>query len=496
MKKFPIIYFLLIAAVSFTSCKKFLDLPPKNQRAVESLDDVKSVLAGYLDGVGTKNVRPITGAFPLFTAAQIMMFESYSDNIDFKTGMPLFVNSMNTTNKEIFYANNLLWNEYNAPKDIWTKYYETIGFLNALIETTERLQSADVADKDRVLGEMLVHRAFYFFKLNQYFAPYKEADMGIPVYLKTGDQVVGIKMNRKKQSEVYKVITDDLTRALTLAGKSAPKKGFNIFYNERYIQNLLAQIYWFKAESGAKEATDYENAQKYSLAAVTGVEENMPKTTADLNAKARGLLNGYPAFYQTGSGYGEISGLYGSTWDYLGYYPQKVPIADDFLKLFSDNDIRKATYFKDNTISSTWPDGQANGPKYAHYSLFQPEVAYLILAESYYRLNKTAEAVATLNTFKSYRNAGTATGLSGDPLLKEIINERRKEFFTDTDKRWLDLKRYGTTTLNRSLRFFDKDYTIEVKPNAYQYALPIPILELQQNPDLIQNAGWVPMVFN
>lgn len=495
MKKFLIIYLLLIAA-SFTSCKKFLDLPPKNQRAVESLEDVKSALVGYLDGVSTRNMQPMIGPFPVFMPGQILMFESYSDNIDFKAGLPLFVNTMNLHVKEIFYANNLLFNEYNAPKEIWTKYYETIGFLNALIETTERLNPADVADKDRVLGEMLVHRAFYFFKLNQYFAPYKEADMGIPVYLLSGDQVVGIKMGRKKQSEVYKVILDDLTKALTLVGKSAPKKGFNVFYNERYIQNLLAQVYWFKAESGANEASDYEKAKNHSLAAVAGVEAYMPKSINDLNAKAQGLLTDYPAFYQQGTIYGEMAGLYGSTWDYLGYYPQKVPVMDDFYQLFSNDDIRRSVYFEGKTISPTWPDGKAFGAKNAHYNFFQPENAFLILAESYYRLNQQGEAISTLNKFKSFRNAGTADGLAGEQLLQEIINERRKEFFTDTDKRWLDLKRYGSKTISRDLRFFDKDFKIEVKPNGFQYALPIPIVELQQNPNLTQNPGWVPLIFN
>ncbi len=495
MKKFSIIY-LLLFATAFTSCKKFLDLPPKNERAVESLEDVKSALSGYLDGVATKNMRPMIGPFPLFLPNQVLMFESYSDNIDFKNGLSIFLHPMNNTNKEIFYANNLLWNEYNAPKDIWSKYYETIGFLNALIETTERLKGENPEDKDRVLGEMLVHRAFYFFKLNQYFAPYKEADMGIPVYLLTGDQVVGIKMSRKKQSEVYKVITDDLLKALTMVGKSAPKSGFNIFYKQRYIQNLLAQVYWFKAESGAKEVSDYEEAKKYSLAAVAGVEAYMPRTTADINAKAQGLLTDYPAFYQKGNGYGEISGMFGSTWDYLGYYPQKVPVTDEFYQLFSTDDIRKAAYFNGQAISSTWPDGRANGAKNVQFNIFLPENAYLILAESYLRLNQPGEAVNTLNKFKSFRNAGTATGLAGDQLLQEIINERRKEFFTDTDKRWLDLKRYGIKTINRDLRFFDKDYKIEVKPNDYHYALPIPIEELQQNSNLTQNAGWVPMVFN
>lgn len=495
MKKISILYLLLTVAV-FTSCKKFLDLPPKNERAVESLTDVKSALAGYLDGVATTNIRPMIGPYPLVLPNQALMFESYSDNIDFEGGFSVFVHPMNNTNKEIFYANNLLWNEYNAPKDIWTKYYTTIGFLNALIETTERLKGEDPGEKDRVLGEMLVHRAFYFFKLNQYFAPYKEADLGIPVYLLTGDQVVGIKMSRKKQSEVYKAITDDLTKALELTGKSTPKKGFNVFYNERYIQNLLSQVYWFKAESGAKEASDYEEAKKYSMAAVQGVEAYMPKTTADLNAKAQGLLTDYPAFYQKGNGYGEISGMYGSTWDYLGYYPQKVPVTDEFYQLFSTDDIRKEAYFDGQNVRSSWPDGRANGSKNLQLTFFKPENAFLILAESYYRLNNPGEAINTLNKFKSYRNAGTANGLSGEQLLQEIINERRKEFFTDTDKRWLDLKRYGSKTISRNFRFFDKDYSIEVKPNDFHYALPIPIEELQQNPNIIQNPGWVPMVFN
>lgn len=495
MKKFPIII-LLVAAGLFTGCKKYLDLPPKNERAVESLDGVKSVLAGYLDGVATPNKTPMVGAYPIFTAGQIMMFESYSDNIDFKAAMPSYVNPMNFHKQEIFYANNLMYNEYNVPGEIWTKYFETIGFLNALIETTEGLNSADKADQNRVLGEMLVHRAFYFFKLEQYFAPYKDATLGIPVYLKTGGQVVGINMSRKKQSEVYKVILDDLSRALTLISTAAPKKGFNVFYNERYIQNLLAQVYWFKAESGAKEQTDYTEAEKYSLAAIDGVDLYMPKSVADLNAKAQGVLTDYPAFYQSGSEYAGVAGIYGSTWDYIGYYPQNVPVSKDLLQLYADGDIRKGAFFNGDAINPSWPDGASNGPKYAHYSYFQPEDAYLILAECYYRLNKPGEAINTLNTFKSFNKAGTANGLSGEQILQEIINERRKEFFTDTDKRWIDLKRYGTRTISRSLTFFGKNYKAEVKPDDYHFALPIPISELQQNPNIEQNPGWVPIVFN
>lgn len=497
MKRITFIY--IIALVLFSSgCKKFLDLPPKNQRAVETLEDVKSSLAGYLDGVKTKYMRPIVGAYPIYTARQIMMFESFSDNIDFKANISKFINSKNMHAKEEFYANMLLWNPYglyDVPTEIWNKYYEAVGFLNALIDKTKTLKTANADELNRVLGEMLVHRSFYLFKLLQYFAPYDKMDLGIPVYLHSGDQVVGVSMPRKPQNEVYKIIIDDLKESLKLIQQSPARKSFNVFYNDRYINNLLAQVYWFKAESAAKEVTDYKDAKSYSQEAIMDVAGTIPNTTAEINLTARGTNLDYPAFYQTGNGYAEVSPIYGSTWDYLGYQPAGITLPTDLLNLFSANDIRTAAYFTGNAISSSWPDGAAYGARYAHFYMFQPEEAYLILAEAQFRLNEIGGAVATLNQFKSFRNAGNADGLSGDQLLQEIVNERRKEFFSSSDKRWLDLKRYGMKTLNRSLRFFNKDYSVIVAPNDFHYALPIPLTELQNNPLIIQNEGWVPIVF-
>ena len=497
MKKIVLIY-ILAASTLFLGCKKYLDLPPKNQRAVETIQDVKSVLGGYLDAMKTKFVRPIIGPYPVFSARQVMMFESFSDNLDFEGNMSKFVNAQNLHMKEEFYANFLLWNpfdKYDVPGEIWRDYYTTIGFLNALIDQMNNVKDGTQDEKDRVAGEMKVHRAFYFFKLLQYFAPYEKAELGIPVYLHSGEKVVGVSMPRKPQQEVYKMIIDDLKIALSLVERSAPRAGFNVFYNKRYISNLLAQVYWFKAESAAKETTDYPESKKFSKDAIENSAPLIPQTSADLNLAAKGSLVQYPAFYQSGSGYAELSPIYGSTWDYIGYQPAGVTVSTEFYNLFSSNDIRKTTYFTGNAINSSWPDGAPYGPKYVHFYLFQPEEAYLILAESQFRLGETGDCIKTLNEFKSLRNAGNVDGLSGAQLLQEIINERRKEFFTNSDKRWLDLKRYGMNTINRSLSFFGKNYTVSVKPNDFHYALPIPLAELQQNPQLIQNEGWVPIIF-
>ena len=141
MKKIVLIY-ILAASTLFLGCKKYLDLPPKNQRAVETIQDVKSVLGGYLDAMKTKFVRPIIGPYPVFSARQVMMFESFSDNLDFEGNMSKFVNAQNLHMKEEFYANFLLWNpfdKYDVPGEIWRDYYTTIGFLNALIDQMNNL---------------------------------------------------------------------------------------------------------------------------------------------------------------------------------------------------------------------------------------------------------------------------------------------------------------------------------------------------------------------
>lgn len=497
MKKIKLI-FLLVTATMFLNCKKYLDLPPRNKRAVETLQDVKSVLAGYLDAMRTKYTSPIIGSFPVMTGRQVMMFEAFSDNIDFEGNLQKFVNPMNINQTEDFYANFLLWNpfgKFDVPGEIWQNYYSTIGFLNALIDQMKDIKDGTSDEQDRILGEMKVHRAFYFFKLLEYFAPYENADLGIPVYLHSGEKVLGVPMPRRPQIEVYKVIIDDLKTALSLVQQSAPRASFNIFYNERYINNLIAQVYWWKAESAAKETSDYKDAKQFSLAAIKNVAPLLPKTTADINMTARGMNIQYPAFYQSGNMYGEIAPIYGSTLDYVGFQPAGITVSPNLYNLFTTNDIRKAAYFNGNAISSSWPEGAPFGPKNVHIYLFQPEEAYLILAEAQYRLNETNDCIQTLNEFKNLRNSGTADGLNGDPLLQEIINERRREFFTNSDKRWLDLKRYGRITISRSLSFFGKNYSISVKPKDFHYALPIPLTELQQNNQMIQNDGWVPIIF-
>lgn len=494
MKKI-ITYILLLCTLLVGGCKDFLDLPPKNQRAVTTLKDLKSVLAGYLDAFARSNTAPIIGAAPIITEAQNMLFEAYADNFDFEGNMDQYINKQNIHANEKFYANKLLLNDMETVDLIWKNYYETIGFLNALIDQCDDLEDADPEELKRVKGEMLVHRAFYILKLQQYFAPLDQEDMGIPLYLHTGKEVMGIEMKRRKSAEVYEILTKDLKEALEYSVTVGPNPGYSRFFNTRFIQNLIAQVYWFKAESSAKGADDYNEVVKYATAAIEGVDAYIPRTVLAFQNVQRNLDTEYPAFYMQSITYGTVAPMYGSTFDYIGYAPSNLKTEPTFLQLFDSNDIRKAAYFNGTVMSGAWPDGFANGQKYVRIHLFTPEEAYLILAEGYFRLGQTDQALATLNKFKGFRGAAAKPSLTGENILTEIINERRKEFFCDTDKRWIDLKRYKIGDIERNLSFFNKSYTVKVKAGDYHYALPIPLVELQENPHIVPNPGWNPIVF-
>ncbi|WP_295128808.1 RagB/SusD family nutrient uptake outer membrane protein [uncultured Chitinophaga sp.] len=508
-----IAYILLSSLLMISQgCKDFLDLPPKNKRTVTTITDVKSLLGSYLRGVAELRVKPLYGSvLCIAPPAGNVLFESYSDNIDFETALTQTYLQPNNYHlkSELSYADLLLWNNFTTPQTLWTQHYEIIGFLNSLIDQLEEIEDGTEQQRDQMRGEMLAHRAYYVFKLLQYFAPYNKAEQGIPVYLHTGQSTMGIKMSRKTHAEVYKIILDDLNAALELNAKSAPLQGFNVFYNSRYLNHLLAQVYWFKAESPAKEADDYAKVKTHAAAAAEGTAAAIPTTTTTMINAYAGKDPNYPAICGENNSQGAVSAIYGSCYQYLSpgaYGPENIPLAADFAALFTPGDIRIAAIFNNDvtraggkvgvagkTLNWGWPsDGTATGSlKRGNAAIFKPEEAYLLLAEAQFRLNETGDAITTLNAFKALRNAGTANGLTGDALLQEIINERRKEFFGDNDKRWLDLKRYRNKTITRKLIFFNKTYDLTVAPDAYNYALPIPLTEVQENPALVPNDGWI-----
>lgn len=488
--KYKIFIALFLFSFTLGSCKKYLEVKPQNQRALSNVNDVKVVLAGYLKvlkpGESTTYHNTI-GNVMFFTPSYWSLFEFYSDNIDFNQDYTKYITAGGPIGGKDE-AKLILMNNFSIPTSIWVQHYKSIGFLNVLLDALEKAKGDEVVKK-QLRDEMLVCRALYYYKLLQYFSPYKEDQNGIPIYTGVEGPFAGLAIPRSTQKEVFDFITDQLTEALT--SDVAPDADYNILYNKTYINNFLAQVYWYKAESGAKEATDYSNAKKYAEAALSGI--TIPNNYQDYINSLNGEYSNYPV-YQRWGGYSVFSeNTYGLPWGSTSFTPHGSP---DLLSLFSTDDYRFRAYFaSDSTITrplNSWPKDFTTA-----YNLFKPEEAYLIDIEATFKNpsgGSESDARILLNNFRRWR--GLTSDFTGSDLNQEIINERRREFCFQTDMRWIDMKRYGLGNSRNSLQIFGKSYNVDVEPNGYQYALPIPVdEELKLNAAMTPNPSWNDILF-
>lgn len=487
--KNKLLYISLLMTLLAASCKKYLEVAPKNQRALESVSDVKAALAGYLEILKpgeAPTFHQSLGDVMYFTPGYWSYFEFSSDNIDWQRDYATYINGNPYTDKDE--AKLILKNDFTRPTTLWVQHYKCIGFLNVLLDALGKA-SGDSIQKAQLRDEMLVCRSIYYFKLLEYFAPYKDASMGVPLYTGVQGPFAGLAIPRSSQKAVFDFILKDLSEALN--SSADPDPNYNILYNKTYVNNELAQVYWYKAASGAAEATDYTNARKFASASLQGI--TLPASKNDYVNSLNGAFQGYPALQRWG-GYGGFNeGTYGQPYGSTPYMPHCSP---DLLAIFSPDDYRYQLLIQsDSTILrpvSQWPEDFT-----CAYTLFRPEEAYMIDIEATLKDpagGSDADARALLNAFRRMR--GVNSDFTGADLGQEIINERRREFCFNTDMRWIDMKRYGIGSSLTNLQIFGKTYDVVLAPNGYQYALPIPVdEELKLNPAMTPNPGWSQIIF-
>ena len=58
------------------------------------------------------------------------------------------------------------------------------------------------------------------------------------------------------------------------------------------------------------------------------------------------------------------------------------------------------------------------------------------------------------------------------------------------------MKRFGIGTIRDNLVIYGNTYTVNVDPNGYQFALPVPVdEELKINPLMTPNPSWTEIIF-
>lgn len=233
---------LLICIVgSFFSCKDFLNLTPKNQVVVYTMEDVKQTMSSYL--------------FAMASDGQAIYFNgeaiTFPFDSDISASFAMYGNDVNMTEwfyygiggrYEDLYRENIEWNGLILAERLWKRFYLSIGYMNEIFHNLENAPDKNENNDDyiRIMAEAKIFRAYYIFKLTQYFSPYKNNQLGIPLNL-SSDVVTG--SGRWKQTDVYKFILDELHEVETY--EVLPTK-WDVMYNQDVLHSLLAEVYWYK----------------------------------------------------------------------------------------------------------------------------------------------------------------------------------------------------------------------------------------------------------
>lgn len=498
MKK--IFIFILLSTLALGGCKDFLDMPPKNTKVIYTMADVREEMGaflysftssgdwnGYVSSART-TFNGITIQYP-FHRSNTIFSALYTNDIDLRYFIDLDY-SGNYDGKVYgsFYDEQKEWKGYKYAEDVWNGVFNCVGYLNEVMKDLNKVPDNNQTDYEQISGEARVLRAYLLLRLNQLFAPFNDNNLGIPFNL---DAEVVAGGSRKKQTDVYSTLIGEILDVMNY--QTPPHKTWNLFYNKRMMNAMLAQVYMFKAESAAGEQGDWQKAEEYARIARAGarVENTVEEQIELTNIPASPVLDRNHPFTLFRLGYYWSNSSSYAPWGFYNWKVAQRP-TEELYGMYDADDIRVPAYFKDQdgvpALYKLYNDAYTSSCNTTH-TLFRISDLLLIEAEALARQGKDG-ALELLNEFKSSKIPGY-TGYTGNDVIGEILRERRKEFILEEQSNWLDMKRTGMKVTRQALdRETGEIETYTLEADDYRYALPIPeSSELRFN-NIPQNPGW------
>lgn len=484
----------LIGIFLTISCNNFLTVKPRDIRVMQNVEDYRDLMGSYmrlLTNITNTNQQYVFGEaylYPLFDVAFKLGLNSGETAVS-------KIQASYYDKKEGAYTENgkqlMTW--LNPNEEVWNRYYGFLGPINLILSEIDGAQGDNEDLRHIVKGEALVWRAYSYFKLLQYYAPYNENRYGIPIYLKPYEDVGTAMPPRLSQKEVYQQILNDCEAALDLLGQT-PSNSWNFAWKTDFINAMMSAVYFYKAGSGARESGDWELAASYAEKAMKGrVLTNDPFVLKEL------FNGGQVKEYNCDESYIRIvDRTRGYLLKYRPAYSSGVlqvePVSSKYKTKYRDDDIRKSVYF---TTSS----GEFLADKYSLNNVtcdgggvlmpFRLAEMYLIRAEALVMTGQLGPAKNLLMDFRAERYLSSIdTPVEREKLLQEIRMERELEFFQENDFRWLDMKRLGI----RVERVINGESQI-LESDDFRYAFPIPREELKLNRNMVQNPGWEKIIY-
>ena len=480
---------LVVLLLLQTSCKKLVEVPaPTSSLTSDNVYKNDNTAASVFTGIYTE------------ISSSPLLYGSSINSVSIVAGLSadelvLFGGAANSNvNLGQYYINKISpGNTVSPGLAIWTSIYRDLYTVNLALERLEASSALTPAIRQQLIGEGKFLRAFFYFYLVNLYGD-------LPLVL-SSDYRINQNLKRTNQDSVYGQIINDLKEAKNLlidrfVSADAKTPSIERLRPTRWAANaLLARAYlykkdWLHAEQEA--STVINNSGLFGLDSLNGVFlKNSRESIWQLQPVNSGWnTEDARVFILPSSGPTSNSSSSG--------YP--VYLSDHVFNAFESNDQRKTNWVKSVTVTSSSGTGVYRFPfKYKSAKLNSPVTEYetvLRLAEQYLiraeaRANGAGTglggAIADLSSIRTRAGLSIYNGPANkDSVLNAIYHERQVELFSEWGHRWMDLKR--TNKVDEVMAAISVEKATSWNSNFQWY--PIPLFDIVQNPNLIQNAGY------
>ena len=439
------------ALLSFSACNKQLDIKPTQSidqnLAILTSKDVQSTLVGAYNRLGNANLyggRIFVEADLLSTQTIINWNGTYADMTQF-------------VNQQIINNNGFV-------EDLWLSAYVAINQTNNVLANLDKATDED--ERNRWEGEAKFIRGLIYFDLVRLFGKSwndgsPESNLGVPIVL---TPTVKVDESSKVPRATVKAVYDQAISDLTTAEELLPED--NNFYANKYAAaGILARLYLQQGNyaDAITEATTVILSGAFALNDKFADEfpsrskthfDNTPEDIFAIQVTQQLGFNSLNEFYASSgnAGRGDIR------------------IKNSFLDEYQAGDTRGEFF----TITSVNRTNKFNN-QYGNVHIIRLAELYLIRAEANLRLG-TSDGDSPANDVNVIRERAHLDDLA-TVTVDDVLTERRHELAFEGGFFLHDAKRL--------------QQNVSVLPyNSPKLVYPIPLREIQANPQLVQNEGY------
>lgn len=498
-------YIALLLMMTLASCTKFLEEKP----------------TGALTPEAEVTSPEIARAFANAAYAELTVLDrgagGYGGNtaelMEFMTGK-----ADGNAQTEGFRFYNLTYDAQSFYIDTWWQgLYRGIANCNLSIQQISEIEF-DETTKKNMLAEVHTLRAFYYFYLVRMYG-------GVPKVTEVVSDLSEVRPSRATDKEIYdEIIIPDL---LLAESSSLPWNDATGLVSMSAVKSLLAHVYLTYAGYPIQAGNEYytESAKRSKEVIDNGGYTLFPEYTdmivpANKNKGefiwqvqyAAGINNNdltakTLALYKRISVYSDEFGGLVPTKQFVESYPAGDKRADERQFFYTwypgnpaaypDGDPRRDSVNLGGYYLYKWFDKDAvtnTAKSDLNYTIYRLADVMLMYAEAINRANGAPDAAAEgyVNAIRQRANLDPVSGLTGDAFEREVWTQRYLELCYE-GKTWFDMLRTRKVRNDVTLNYDDfvGHKTVWGKTlTENQLLFPIPLREINNNPNLTQNGTF------